>query len=737
MSNLGTLNQTFVPKASIPLSLGKTTVYIYPNIEENWADAEKSYGFTVTKSALESADIPIKTKLQVLGDHTSSTSLVSILQARYIQHLLQFIKTAGNFKVLDYQGRNGKIIIDCTQNNGHLKPVNDQTNLNRRPNSIHFVKLTSDVTFTTVDPNDKQPYPFSFFIRLEQEQRTVQNTTGGDIVLTTFYGQDDWAHTTDQAVIDSIWNSPQSLNKPFNLVPPAIDDSNADAIIEFAKAQLVYENLALEAAWPFISKSIFDQVCPNAIDDPSSVIQQIRQTTTDSEGNTTLLTVNQYFKTIQSMTNFLPKTGTWSIDIVNHFINHLIDNVRHQMQSQNFTYNPSTAGKDPFTQITNLQKAYAAACVAETQLNQVRSIAKSEYTAHALSAQVVGQTLNTNLSGSIADRTIRNHKETNTCWGCGATDHVYAVKGKIVCPRQNDPAIVEAADKKRKLFNKNRKEKRDKKRKLNTMLLELVKMNEVGTLHTKTKAEDKKSNHICFSSFVCLPTTMYSKPLLPISIDSNLPHIKLGIGKQDEPDITLLVAYDTCAVLNVGYLKYHMEVIKKYPHVVRTIEWAKDKYTPLNLTGVIKDDSQKSVQSQLVGVIEYTMPYLTADGGDTSFKVAVGNAVAVNTIIGMSMIKPAKMSLDLEDSVVNPGILKTTPFKVQFKSTTRSLPQFGSQSAYQNLNTETDKQNIINTFLSDMQSASQTEAQHVIEQLNTGTEAETKGEKRVSFYEKV
>ena len=122
----------------------------------------------VTKSALESADIPIKTKLQVLGDSTSSTSLVSILQARYIQHLLQFIKTVGNFKVLDYQGRNGKIILDCTQPNGHLKLVDNQTNLNRRPEGIHFVKLTSDVTFTAVDPNDKQPYPFSFFIRLEQ-----------------------------------------------------------------------------------------------------------------------------------------------------------------------------------------------------------------------------------------------------------------------------------------------------------------------------------------------------------------------------------------------------------------------------------------------------------------------------------------------------------------------------------------------------------------------------------------
>jgi hypothetical protein len=52
--------------------------------------------------------------------------------------------------------------------------------------------------------------------------------------------------------------------------------------------------------------------------------------------------------------------------------------------------------------------------------------------------------------------------------------------------------------------------------------------------------------------------------------------------------------------------------------------------------------------------------------------------VAVNTLIGMSMIRPAKFSLDLEDNIIDNGILDTEPFPVTFKQTNRSLPNLAS-----------------------------------------------------------
>jgi hypothetical protein len=65
-------------------------------------------------------------------------------------------------------------------------------------------------------------------------------------------------------------------------------------------------------------------------------------------------------------------------------------------------------------------------------------------------------------------------------------------------------------------------------------------------------------------------------------------------------------------------------------------------------------------------------------GHPTSFKVAIGDNVAVNTLIGMSMIRPAKFSLDLEDDVIDSGILNTEPFPVTYKQTSHSLPNLAS-----------------------------------------------------------
>jgi hypothetical protein len=69
------------------------------------------------------------------------------------------------------------------------------------------------------------------------------------------------------------------------------------------------------------------------------------------------------------------------------------------------------------------------------------------------------------------------------------------------------------------------------------------------------------------------------------------------------------------------------------------------------------------------------MPYMSTQGSATSFKVDIGPNVAVNTIIGMSMIQAGKFSsLDVKDNMIDSGVLYTTPFKVTYKPTIRSLP---------------------------------------------------------------
>lgn len=72
------------------------------------------------------------------------------------------------------------------------------------------------------------------------------------------------------------------------------------------------------------------------------------------------------------------------------------------------------------------------------------------------------------------------------------------------------------------------------------------------------------------------------------------------------------------------------------------------------------------------------MPCASKQGHPTSFKIAIGDNTAVNTLIGMSMICPAKFSLDLEDDVIDSGILNAEPFPVTYKQINRLLPNFAA-----------------------------------------------------------
>jgi hypothetical protein len=101
-------DSAFVPKPNMSFRVGKETMYGYPDLNPTMSLAEKSYGFMVTKSALESVDSPNWTKLQVLASCTVTTPLVSILQTWFIKHAGSYVKRASIFNVLLFHERNGR-----------------------------------------------------------------------------------------------------------------------------------------------------------------------------------------------------------------------------------------------------------------------------------------------------------------------------------------------------------------------------------------------------------------------------------------------------------------------------------------------------------------------------------------------------------------------------------------------------------------------------------------------------
>eukprot|EP00978_Attheya_sp_CCMP212_P040006 scaffold213926_cov36-Attheya_sp.AAC.1 len=319
------MSQSFTPKKEIPLTYGKSTVYVYPSITEVMPNAEKSYAFMMNKSAFATADIKIKTKIQVFANSLNSTPLANVVQAKFIKHATTYITSAGKFTVDSFHGRNGLIIPDCLDVDGDLRHTSGEAAANRHPK---------------VDDKNVQPYPFTFYVRLTMEDITVQDDNQNDINLLTFHGEDEWATDTLQDEIDIVLKSQASVRKPFLLAPLSIADVSADASIEVTPGVQGLEKLALEAAWDYITQAaVFDKICPNFTQDPATVIQEITQKQVDPKtGERIALTVEQYHNAILNCANFFPQSGEWEVKAIP------------------FTYISDSSRKAPFQQMIWLQK---------------------------------------------------------------------------------------------------------------------------------------------------------------------------------------------------------------------------------------------------------------------------------------------------------------------------------------------------------------------------------------------
>jgi hypothetical protein len=496
------------------------------------------------------------------------------------------------------------------------------------------------------------------------------------------------------------------LNYPFVLQPPKIDDPQADATVEGNSNAL--EKLALEAAWVTITAKIFQQICPNITQDPSAVIQNIHQSS-QVDGVAVELSIEEFFNAIQRMTGFFPQSDDtpWPIDVTQHFITHCNEDIRLEMQADKFAYNSALASRQPYDQLESLQIAYSAAITAELKNTRLRTIARSEVSNQSFLVKA-----HTTFAGaSVAEETLKKYATTgnssnpNPCWGCGETGHSFASKEfGVTCPNKDKPGVTERAALARGGYNDRLKKKRKdqaKKRAQNSMFSNVfanLNQEQISKLSgdqikalmgmTNPSPEKKSKDGSKTVSFwidvVCLSASNNPKPILPITIDVNLPHVNLAIGQSfSGAQCNISCAYDTCAALCVGSSEFHLAIAEKLPNLVKSLIWAKDEYTPLTLSGIVSDDDDSATSSikptsTLPAIIEYHMPYKSKEGYQTSLKIALGKGVSVNTIIGLSMIRPAKFSLDLTDDVMEPGVLDTVPFPLTFKPTIKSLPDFSN-----------------------------------------------------------
>jgi hypothetical protein len=172
------------------------------------------------------------------------------------------------------------------------------------------------------------------------------------------------------------------------------------------------------------------------------------------------------------------------------------------------------------------------------------------------------------------------------------------------------------------------------------------------------------------------------KPMMPITIHSNLPHIVMQFGMTlDCPTSpSVCCAVDLCAALSTGNFHYFASLAKRFLHCLAKV-FAPQDYAPIFLSGVVQSHQQEAVTTELEVGFQFHLPYKTTTGEVTSFLIATGPHVSVNTILGLPFMQGTGMILDLVDNLAECKYLDCPAFPIDYQRTSNHVPVTDETSA--------------------------------------------------------
>ena len=175
-----------------------------------------------------------------------------------------------------------------------------------------------------------------------------------------------------------------------------------------------------------------------------------------------------------------------------------------------------------------------------------------------------------------------------------------------------------------------------------------------------------RGSRIFVTDVVVLAVGSPIKLPMPITIQSNLPHIIMKFGETlDSPNCPeIRMAVVSCAALTTGSFHFYAQIVKRFPHCVAKI-YAPQDNAVIVLSGIVQK-GEEAVTTELEVCFQFHLPYKTRESDDSSFMIATGPHVSVNTILGLPFVLATGAILDFVDMVVECKYLDCPPFPIDF-----------------------------------------------------------------------
>jgi hypothetical protein len=357
----------FIPKKKVQYLFGRTTLNVYPETDNTMNDHELALAFNVNKSAVTNSPLEPENRLVIMAERHNTTNIVDVGIEEWTTTVMQGLNNPTNLRAISYHNYEGNIINEALTAAGTLRPIqNGPINQCRPPNVVHAKIEEGTVDLANFNNNIPTTIRVLFFIRLPVGDQNANNAAGAGRNLHTFTGPSDYLTLPIAEYQNLIYFHPDSVYDTYDLLPPTFTSPRASMDVE-SKVMVIHKQV-IKLVYNRILEQIFKNICPTFIDNPFATLNKVRQVTMLSDGSMHKSSVRDYYQKFQTVVTTLPHSTQWPSNPFRQFVDGLDKPIKDRTETDNFRHHITTTSISRMDQIRLIQEAFAAACLAESEL---------------------------------------------------------------------------------------------------------------------------------------------------------------------------------------------------------------------------------------------------------------------------------------------------------------------------------------------------------------------------------
>jgi len=414
------------------VSIGKTSVSLYPKVNASMADPEKAMAFQQNKTAFASADLDQKVCILALADRLDLMLTAESSLADWERKLRLNWANFANLSILSWHGANGNILHNTATaaDASILLPIQNGAAAACRSSGVKVVRVQLALDYADLNQIDPAPNCVlrgEYYIQLPQDTVDLVNAAGTPYRLTTFNGPTDLCTLSMDNVRLLILDATHQ-DAPYDLLEPVFNltscRTNSRVIYGELKSQVVC------LASPTIHQQLFEVLVPGYSLEPHSVLDHIWQCYVDAEGTQVRLTAQVYYTTFLNAVRSFYDLEEYPINITGIFIDHIDPSLQKgfRMNYPDFGKARPRAAMDQRTLLTDMPTALIKTEASVDNILQVVGVHRGGK--QFLSGTAPGSGLSL---ASVTELTLKRYASGDDstkgsegsgfverkCWGCG------------------------------------------------------------------------------------------------------------------------------------------------------------------------------------------------------------------------------------------------------------------------------------------------------------------------------